>query len=117
MVYGLAKQSGGHVRLYSEVGRGTSAKVCLPRHFGSVEEAAAASLPETAHRAGPAETILVVEDEDNVRRMSVAVLQEPGYTVHAAASGEEALHRLPAQALLVRRARAEDARRPRQLTQ
>ena len=91
MVYGFARQSGGHVRLYSEVGRGTSAKIYLPRHFGSVEEAATASVPEAVHPTGAAETILVVEDEENVRRMSVAALLELGYTVHAAASGEEAL--------------------------
>jgi PAS domain S-box-containing protein len=90
MVYGFAKQSGGHVRIYSELGRGTTVKLYLPRHFGAEVAvlAQAARLPTAASRA---ETVLVVEDEDSVRQMSCEALLELGYTVHAAASGEEAL--------------------------
>jgi PAS domain S-box-containing protein len=92
MVYGFAKQSGGHVRIYSEVRRGTTVKLYLPRHLGSVEEATVRSrsqvMPPAAART---ETVLVVEDEDRVRQMSCEALRELGYTVHEAASGEQAL--------------------------
>jgi signal transduction histidine kinase/CheY-like chemotaxis protein/PAS domain-containing protein len=92
MVYGFAKQSGGHVRIYSEVGRGTSVKIYLPRHFGSVEEAST-SVADCASTVatGTAEIVLVVEDDDQVRQVSVEVLRELGYVVHAAGGGEEAL--------------------------
>ncbi len=92
MVYGFARQSGGHVRIYSEVGRGTTVKVYLPRHFGSVEEATAPLQPRSIPTAASqSETVLVVEDEDRVRQMSCEVLRELGYAVHAASSGEAAL--------------------------
>ena len=66
MVYGFAKQSGGHVKLYSEVGRGTTVKLFLPRaerHVDALSEVAQSSLAE-----GGAETILVVEDDPLVRK-------------------------------------------------
>jgi PAS domain S-box-containing protein len=92
MVYGFARQSGGHVRIYSELGQGTTVKIYLPRHFGSAEEASApapaSSIPTAASQS---ETVLVVEDEERVRQMSSDVLRELGYAVHAASSGEEAL--------------------------
>ena len=92
MVYGFARQSGGHVRIYSEVGRGTTVKLYLPRHFGSVEEATAPLQPRSIPTAASqSETVLVVEDEDRVRKMSCEVLRELGYAVHAASSGEAAL--------------------------
>jgi signal transduction histidine kinase/ActR/RegA family two-component response regulator len=92
MIYGFAKQSGGHVKIYSELGRGTTVKIYLRRYFGSLAEATVASgSPLIAPPASLGETILVVEDEDRVRQMSVEALRELGYTVHAAASGEEAL--------------------------
>jgi len=91
MVYGFAKQSGGHVRIYSELGRGTSVKIYLPRHFGSLDEAIEAGAPVAPQSAGVAETVLVVEDEESLRRVSVEALQELGYTVYAASNGEEAL--------------------------
>lgn len=92
MTYGFAKQSGGHVKIYSEVSRGTTVKIYLPRYFGSLTEAAAASRgPSLAPTASRGETVLVVEDEDRVRQMSTDALRELGYIVHAAASGEDAL--------------------------
>jgi len=91
MVYGFAKQSGGHVRIYSELGQGTSIKIYLPRHFGSIEEAIEAGTSVSPHEGSKAETVLVVEDEERVRQMSIEALQELGYAVHAASSGEEAL--------------------------
>jgi signal transduction histidine kinase/CheY-like chemotaxis protein len=92
MVYGFAKQSGGHVRIYSEVGKGTAVKLYLPRYFGSAVEANE-RVPEPAKlaRALRSETVLVVEDDDRVRQMSCEALRELGYIVHEAASGEGAL--------------------------
>jgi PAS domain S-box-containing protein len=92
MVYGFARQSGGHVRAYSEPGMGTVVKIYLPRHYGSPRDEAAVSRPLATLVAGDqAEVVLVVEDEDGVRRMSVEAIAELGYGVHAVASGEEAL--------------------------
>ncbi|MDB5689561.1 MAG: hybrid sensor histidine kinase/response regulator [Sphingomonas bacterium] len=89
-VFGFARQSGGHVRVYSEVGHGTTFKLYLPRFWG--DEAAAVRRAPAPFRAGrPTEIILVVEDEDRVRNNSVEALRELGYTVLHAASGPEAL--------------------------
>ncbi|WP_165842761.1 PAS domain S-box protein [Phenylobacterium deserti] len=91
MVYGFVKQSGGHVAIYSELGVGTTLKIYLPRHLGVLEEQAtpaqAALLPE----AGGTEVVLVVEDEERVRQMSVDALKELGYIVYQASGGEEAI--------------------------
>ena len=93
MVYGFAKQSGGHVRVYSEPGRGTTVKIYLPRYFGSLEEASNAARPSvTPPPASGVEVVLVVEDEARVRQMSAEALRELGYVVHTASSGEEALN-------------------------
>jgi len=92
MVYGFAKQSGGHVRIYSEVGRGTVVKIYLPRHFGSPAEAREPLQPPNLPTAASgAETVLVVEDEDSVRQVSCAALRDLGYTVHEACCGPDAL--------------------------
>ena len=87
-VYGFVKQSGGHVKIYSEVGLGTTVRIYLPRYTGQDEAigtAGAAALPEGK------ETILVVEDDDDVRAFSVDSLQELGYRVLEAANGPAAL--------------------------
>jgi PAS domain S-box-containing protein len=90
MVYGFAKQSGGHATIYSEEGVGTTVNVYLPRHAeataptGSGGSVAAPTIVR-------GETILVVEDDDRVRRLTVVRLEELGYAVRAAASGIEAL--------------------------
>jgi len=89
-VYGFVKQSGGHVKIYSEVGHGTSVKIYLQRSIAkpvSAEPATIAFLP----KGRSDELVLVVEDESGVRRFAVDALRDLGYTVRHAASGEEAL--------------------------
>jgi two-component system, cell cycle sensor histidine kinase and response regulator CckA len=90
MVYGFVKQSGGHVRIYSEVGLGTTVKIHLPAAgpAGDSEQAEpAVSKPVAAGQ----ETILVVEDDDSVRGTIVAMLQSLGYRVLTAADGAAGL--------------------------
>jgi CheY-like chemotaxis protein len=94
-VYGFAKQSGGHVALYSEVGVGTVVKLYLPRTDAAEETAEAA--PVQAVDIGGGETILLVEDDDLVRAYAGRLLGELGYRVVAAANGPEALEVLRKQ--------------------
>jgi signal transduction histidine kinase len=94
-VYGFVKQSGGHVRLYSEVGQGTSAKIYLPRIVGAVRAEAAAVVPMTL--SGGKERILVVEDQPDVRAFSIQVLRDLGYQVLEAPDGPMALQILQQQ--------------------
>ncbi|PQO22922.1 hypothetical protein C2I36_10605 [Rhodobacteraceae bacterium WD3A24] len=89
MVYGLAKQSGGHAKIYSEPGEGTTVKLYLPRTEGGD-----AQVPEPLARpdiAGGDEHILVVEDDDSVRAHLTSLLRELGYRVTSAGKGPEAL--------------------------
>ncbi|WP_271069040.1 PAS domain-containing sensor histidine kinase [Caulobacter sp. NIBR1757] len=90
MVYGFARQSHGHVRIYSEVGQGTMVCLYLPRHFGEAEEGAPAAAPVASHPAA-GETILVVDDEPTVRMLIVDSLTELGYACAEAADGPSAL--------------------------
>lgn len=88
MVYGFVKQSGGHIKMYSEVGHGTTAKLYLPR-------AMEAELPVDVVRMGDVqggtESILVVEDDDAVRDTAVSLLQKLGYKVFQARDAQSAL--------------------------
>jgi nitrogen-specific signal transduction histidine kinase/ActR/RegA family two-component response regulator len=86
-VYGIVKQSGGYIWLYSEPDHGTSAKVYLPRITDPVSRP---SRPVTAPR-GQGETILVVEDEEAVRTLARRTLEEAGYHVLEAANGRAGL--------------------------
>jgi two-component system cell cycle sensor histidine kinase/response regulator CckA len=88
-VYGIVKQSGGHIWVYSEPGRGTTFKIYLPRVQEAVDPSAARpGLPESARGY---ETILLVEDELAVRELARDVLRAHGYTVLEARHGREAL--------------------------
>ena len=89
MVYGVVKQSGGHVTAYSEPGIGTTFRILLPRVEGVPGSERAPSAP--AAPAGGAETILVVEDEEAVRRLACRSLEIQGYRVLPAATAAEAL--------------------------
>ena len=91
-VFGFVKQSGGHVKIYSEAGEGTTIKIYLPRFSGPDEAAPPA---RTGKADAPATgTILLVEDDARVRASTAAVLTELGYTVVEAAGAEEALKKL-----------------------
>jgi CheY-like chemotaxis protein len=90
MVFGFVKQSGGHVKICSEPGEGTSVKLYLPRAVG-------ATVPSNPRSGVPADfphgsaTILVVEDEAGVREIAVAILRSLGYRVLEAPDGDEGL--------------------------
>jgi len=88
MVYGFVKQSGGHVKIYSEPGHGTTVKLYLPR---TQQAEVARHQEESKAERGNGETILVAEDDDAVRVSVVTQLAELGYRVLAAANGEAAL--------------------------
>ncbi|MEJ7849045.1 MAG: PAS domain S-box protein [Pyrinomonadaceae bacterium] len=88
-VYGIVKQSGGSIRAYSEIGHGTTVKVYLPRVPGN---AGAAELREPAREIfSGSETILLVEDEEVVRNLSLKILQSSGFNVLQAENGLAAL--------------------------
>ncbi|WP_026187509.1 cell cycle histidine kinase CckA [Ensifer sp. BR816] len=110
MVYGIVKQSGGYIYPESEVGKGTTFRILLPRHVETAEaseepaasEATGAIAPARASEPGAAPTeptdltgdsavVLLVEDEEAVRRGGKRMLETRGYTVHEAGSGVEAL--------------------------
>ncbi|CAN7495484.1 response regulator [Pararhizobium sp. LjRoot255] len=106
MVYGIIKQSGGYIYPESEVGRGTTFRILLPRYIeetplpGEVAEAPAATMlgtkppskaEEPTDLTGNSAVVLLVEDEEAVRRGGKRMLETRGYTVHEAGSGVEAL--------------------------
>ncbi|OQP86928.1 hybrid sensor histidine kinase/response regulator [Rhizobium rhizosphaerae] len=88
MVYGFVKQSGGHVKIYSEVGQGTTVKIYLPRATDGEDR-------EVEVQSGPVvggnETVLVVEDDDEVRATVVEMLTDLGYGVLKATNAQNAL--------------------------
>jgi len=97
-VFGFVKQSGGHIKIYSEEGVGTTVKLYLSRWFGAEGEDAARAAPRTEiPRANGDEIVLVVEDEQRVRHLTVDTLRELGYTVVQANDGEQALEQLRVQ--------------------
>jgi CheY-like chemotaxis protein len=89
MVYGFVKQTGGHVTIYSEVGHGTTFNLYFPRVDGVTTEAS----PKVKGATDPAarETILVVEDDERVRQLTITRLKLIGYQVLEASDGPKAL--------------------------
>jgi PAS domain S-box-containing protein len=90
IVYGIVKQHGGYINVYSESGMGSVFRVYLPLVTASVE---AAKTSESPAPQGGTETILVAEDDASVRNLTKSVLQGFGYTVIEASDGEEAIHK------------------------
>jgi CheY-like chemotaxis protein len=97
-VYGFVKQSGGHVKIYSEVGEGTTVKIYLPRLIADADALSEETAEIVAPDGDSDETILVVEDDDDVRTYSVDILRELGYRVLDAHDGASALRLLERQA-------------------
>lgn len=95
MVHGFVKQSGGHIRIYSEVGHGSTVKIYLPRlaqdHRNAAVPVAQSILTGQRPSGTPSETVLVVEDNDGVREYAKNALAELGYSVIEAADAREAL--------------------------
>jgi PAS domain S-box-containing protein len=94
-VYGFIKQSGGHIRISSEVGAGTSINLYLPRHAASAVASEMRPIAVPAPRA-KGETILVVEDDADVRHFTVDMVREMGYRVIDAADGSAGLRLIDA---------------------
>lgn len=96
-VFGFVRQSGGHLKIYSEPGLGTTVKIYLPRHQGSAEKASSAStVPRPIPPGATGETILVVEDDEHVRRLTFDTLVELGYRVLQAEAAATALRHIEA---------------------
>jgi PAS domain S-box-containing protein len=87
---GIVEQSGGHMSVESEPGKGTSFKVWLPRHKGALATPKQESLARANLSCG-SETILLAEDEEDVRKLAELILRNNGYTVLSASDGVEAL--------------------------
>jgi two-component system cell cycle sensor histidine kinase/response regulator CckA len=93
-VYGMVKQSGGYIYPESEVGRGTTFRIYLPRHLGEKDEEVAPKEKKKEHKAADLTgtgRVLLVEDEEVVRNFAARALKRQGYKVLEAASGVEAL--------------------------
>ncbi len=96
-VFGFVKQSGGHIKVYSEPGQGTTVKLYLPRHSGADAMVRPELTPAERPAGGSGEIILVAEDDIAVRQMSVDALRELGYTVVQAENAAQALQHLELQ--------------------
>lgn len=91
MIYGFVRQSGGHARIYSELGEGTTMKIYLPRSTADIAARPAAGSQIAANTQARGEVIMVVEDDPEVRTVAVAILDELGYEILEAGSADAAL--------------------------
>jgi signal transduction histidine kinase len=97
MIYGFVKQSGGHVKIYSEPGHGTTVRIYLPRLMGVSRNEEAEDQQPVPLEGGNEETILVCEDDDDVRAYTVGVLRDLGYRVLESHDGSSAIRLLERQ--------------------
>jgi CheY-like chemotaxis protein len=91
MTYGFVRQSGGQIRIYSEVGRGTTVSIYLPRHDGEVIEDEDQAVPSVLVPAEEGKTVLVVDDEPTVRMLLADILGDLGCSVIEAADSNAGL--------------------------
>ena len=98
MIYGFVRQSGGQVRIYSELGKGTTMCLYLPRHSGPAAEAEAEDEAPAGADPGEGETVLIIDDEPTVRMCITEVLEEGGYHVIEAGDGPSGLRILQSDA-------------------
>ncbi|MCP3390029.1 PAS domain-containing protein [Bradyrhizobium sp. CCGB12] len=100
MVYGFVRQSGGQVRIYSEVGQGTTMCLYLPRHYAKEADRPSASATRTAPRPQASHTILIVDDEPSIRMLLTDALEEIGFNVLEAHDGPTGLNILQSDATI-----------------
>ena len=98
MIYGFARQSGGQVRIYSELGQGTTMCIYLPRHTEDAEPEEEDIFSPPAEPAGEGEVVLVIDDEPTIRMLIAEVLAESGYAVIEAPDGPAGLRVLESNA-------------------
>jgi len=98
MIYGFARQSGGQVRVYSEVGEGTTMCLYLPRHADDASLPDEIEAPTTSQASGEGEVVLVIDDEPTVRMLIAEVLADLGYAVIEAPDGPAGLKVLDSNA-------------------
>jgi CheY-like chemotaxis protein len=98
MIYGFARQSGGQIRIYSELGKGTTMCLYLPRHDQAAEERDTHPLLIEDKPAGKGEVVLVIDDEPTVRMLISEVLEEQGYAVIEASDGPSGMRILQSAA-------------------
>jgi two-component system, cell cycle sensor histidine kinase and response regulator CckA len=91
MIYGIVKQSGGNIWVYSELGKGTTFKIYLPRVRAESDQAVTAVKQQDPNWTPATETILLVEDEEMVRKLASEILRDKGYQVLVGENGEEAI--------------------------
>ena len=96
MIYGFVRQSGGQVRIYSEIGKGTTMCLYLPRYVGEVQIDERETLTDTGH--GDGQIVLVIDDEPTIRMLVVEVLEESGYKAIEASDGPSGLRILQSNA-------------------
>ena len=98
MIYGFARQSGGQIRIYSEVGKGTTMCLYFPRHYDDPSFNDAADFPEASESLGDGEIVLVIDDEPSIRMLITDVLSDTGYSVLEASDGPAGLRVLQSAA-------------------